>query len=689
MKKLLIVAIFLSTAFGCNAQNAEELANKNVIDSNKVVVPDEIQPKVERIVTRILTENHYKKTDINDSLSVVIYESYLKMLDPNKMYFLKSDIDKFSQYKYSIDDFLKTGNLEAPFTMFNTYKQRIKERTAETINQLTTQFDFSGDEYYTPDRKDALWAGSKEELNNIWRKRLMNETLSRLLDNQTWDKISENLIKRYKNFHKLILQYDAEDVFQLYLNAFATSIDPHSSYFSPVTAENFGISMSLSLEGIGAQLTLEDDYTTVSRVIPGGPADKSNLVKNRDKIVSVAQGADGEYVDVVGWRLDDVVKLIRGPKGTTVKLVIIHADAPMIAPPDTITLVRDKIKLEDQAARKKILNIEENNTTVKLGVIEIDEFYFDWEGKRRGDKDYKSTTRDVEKILDSLKHEGVDGVIIDLRNNGGGSLQEAIDLTGLFIKTGPVVQIRNANGSIEVGRDYNAQISYDGPLVVLVNYSSASASEIFSGAIQDYGRGLILGDKTYGKGTVQNLVDLNMFMPQKKNELGQVKLTIAKYYRITGNSTQKKGVEPDIEFPSVVDPDEFGEDSQPTALAWDTIEPTSFEKYKDYSSLLPKLKAEHDARVKNDPEFQNYVDEITDLIEMRKQKSISLNYDIRKKEKEELDSKQKQRDEDRQTNTDFDVEGVEEVTPPTTRTDDPVLEESGRILADLIQLTIG
>ncbi len=521
MKKLLILLIIAGITF---AQTREEIINDNKeIDSNKVLMPTEYHSKVNMKITPLLTRHHYTQVKLNDSLSTKIFDNYIESLDNNKLYFLQSDIDSFEQYRYEIDNYLRTGDLDAAYKIFNVYKQRLTERIEYAIKRLQKEFDFTIDESLEIDKENAKWAAGKDELDDLWRKRLKNEALNSILDDKSWEKTSEDLTKRYKRFHKILLQYNTEDVFQIYMNSFAEAVDPHTSYFSPKTSDNFFINMSQSLEGIGAQLRSENDYTTVVRIIPGGPAAKSGLLQEDDKIKSVGQGTEGELVDVVGWRIDDVVQLIRGDKGTVVKLEIMKAEANPDMPSEIITLVRDKVKLEEQSAKKEIIEIEEDNVTYKVGVIELPTFYIDFDARRKGERDYKSTTRDVKKLLEELKSEKVDGVIVDLRNNGGGALDEAIALTGLFIKDGPVVQVKNIGNSVDVGKDPDDDIVYDGPLAVLINRFSASASEIFSGAIQDYGRGVIVGEQTYGKGTVQNMWDLKRFLPGVKDKLGQVK----------------------------------------------------------------------------------------------------------------------------------------------------------------------
>lgn len=690
MKKLFFLSLLIVALISCKAQSIDELIAKNSdIDTSKVILPDADHSQDNRLITQLISRYHYRKFDLNDSLSSVIFDNYIKMLDNNKMYFLQSDIEEFEQYRNKFDDYLLTGTLSEGYSIFNRFKQRLNERIKYVDKALKTEFDYTIDETFIPNRKDADWASTMEELDELWRKRLKNDALNRKLDGKDWEDISKTLSDRYHRYHKIVLQYDEEDVFQIYMNAYAEAVDPHTAYFSPVTSENFDIDMSLSLEGIGAQLTSDGDYTKVTRIIPGGPADKSGLLKKDDRIVAVAQGKDGEMIDVVGWRLDDVVQLIRGEKGTLVRLSIIPAESEVNMSTKEIQIVRDKVKLEDQAAQSEIILIENEGVEYKLGVIDVPAFYIDFEGQKKGDPDYKSTTRDVRKLLEELKKENVDGVIVDLRENGGGSLQEAIELTGLFIEDGPVVQVRNSNGTIEVGRDPDSEIVYDGPLAVMINRYSASASEIFSGAIQDYGRGIIVGETTYGKGTVQNLIDLGMFNRNKDDKEGKVKLTIAKFYRITGSSTQSMGVIPDIQFPSPVDPEDYGESSKPSALPWDQIKSTNYQKFADLSHIIPKLRSRHEERIKNNLEFQYMLEDIEDYQERREKKEFSLNEEVRKKERELAEAKDKERDEQRASNTEITVIEKGEVTKKDLRVDDPELEETGYILADLIKFNVG
>ena len=690
MKKLFFIVIFISAAISCNAQmTEEEISEKSIIDTFAVIQPKKVHPKETQVITRILTNYHYERPGLNDSISSVTLDNYVKTLDHNRSYFIKEDIEKFELYRNNFDDDLMNGNLDPAFEVFNTYKNRINERMQYIFKRLDIEFNFDVDEEYYFDRDETEWAASSKELNEIWRKKLKHESLNLVLNGKEDEEARETLKNRYKNFHKIILQYKAEDVYQIYLNSFADALDPHTNYFSPKTSENFRINMSLSLEGIGASLVSENDFTKISRVIPGGPASRSKQVFDGDRILGVGQGDDGKVIDVIGWRLDDVVSLIRGKKGTKVRLRILRAEDSPDMPTEDLVLVRDKVKLEEQAAKKKIFSLEENGVNYKLGVIEIPTFYSDFEARARGEKNYKSTTTDVKKIIADLKQEKVDGIIVDLRNNGGGSLQEAIDLSGLFIKEGPVVQVRSSNGSIEIGEDEDPAIFFDGPLAVMVNRNSASASEIFSGAIQDYGRGIIIGERTYGKGTVQNLIDLNRFMPVKDTKLGQLKLTIAKYYRVTGSSTQRIGIIPDVLYPSPIEANEFGESARPSALKWDRINGAQFKRFNDLSNFIPSMMKKHADRIKKNPEFHFLVEDIEEYKENRKVSSYSLNYDKRKSDRDKREEKRKKRDELRSQLTELKVVNKDEVKEPIIKIDDPLLEEGGRILADLILLSIG
>ena len=518
-----------------------------------------------------LLGRHYEKQRLNDDLSSKIYDLYLKSMDGTHSYFLASDVAEFEKYRLKLDDGLIRGNLDAPFAMYNRLQQRVTERLSFLLKQLPEKakdYDFDKDELLSLDRENVEWSTSTEELDDLWRKRLKNSILNLRLADKEDDDIYELLSKRYQNQLNRTHLANEEDGFQVYMNAVTHAFDPHTAYFSPRNTENFNINMSLSLQGIGAVLQTEDEHTKVVRLVPAGPADKAGQLQTADKITGVGQG-DEEIVDVIGWRLDEVVDLIRGAKGTTVRLEIIPSDANDLKT-KVISIVRDEVKLEEQSAQKEIIEIPQGDKVLRIGVIDIPTFYIDFQGRQEGKKDFKSTTRDVEKLVNELKEENIDGIIVDLRNNGGGSLDEALNLTDLFIDRGPVVQVRYSNGYVQVlpeDKNQKAGIVYDGPIAVLTNRLSASASEIFAGAIQDYGRGIIVGGQTFGKGTVQSVLPL---------EHGQLKLTQAKFYRVSGDSTQHQGVIPDILFPTLFDKEKIGESALDEALAWDTIRPVSY-----------------------------------------------------------------------------------------------------------------
>jgi carboxyl-terminal processing protease len=681
-----IILVISSSLFSGNTFNSTLSFQPN--DTVTVIKPENHYQIENQFITSILTRYHFKEFEIDDSLSNMIFNRYLEALDNGKNYFLASDIESFNAQQFQLDDNLYKGDLQFYYDVFNVYLNRVNERMKFVDELLDKEFDYSSDENYDYDRDKAEWAKSQAELNELWRKRLKNDALTYKLNGKDWEFIQNTLKKRYKNFAKFLNQYNSEDVFQLAMNSFTQSIDPHTNYLSPVTSDNFKIDMSLSLEGIGARLQTEDDYTKVAEVIPGGPAAKSGLLKADDKIIGVAQGEDGEFEDIIGWRITDAVKLIRGEKGTLVRLQIIKAGSDLNSTPIEISLIREKVKLEDQAAKGSVLEIMNEDKPFRIGVIDIPNFYIDFEGQRNGDGNYRSTTKDVKKILDSLRAENVDGIIIDLREDGGGSLQEAIELTGLFIKDGPVVQVKNSDGSIDVADDPDPSIFYDGPLAVLVNRYSASASEIFSGAIQDYGRGLVIGEQTFGKGTVQNLIDLNRLNSKKNLNLGQVKLTIAKYYRVNGGSTQNLGVIPDISYPTMIDPKDFGESSEPTALPWDEIKSAEFNRFSDLTKFVPELNKKHLQRISNNKDFQYLIEDIEIYKENKKKTFISLNEEIRRQEKEKEELRKLERK--GKTEDQADAELLDEEIPVTRKDrNDYILEETAKIISDFIVMSVG
>ena len=653
---------------------------------------DSLQPDRDEIVAslnvvELLKRHHYSTPPLDDARSVIIYDSYIKLLDPARSYFTAADIAEFDKWKTQFDDFLKSGNLDPGFTIYKRYLDRVKQRldfALAELNKGVDKIDFNAKETLLIDRKDAPWLKNQAELDDLWRKRVKDEVLRQKIAGKEPKQIQETLTKRYKNQLSRLDQTRAEDIFQAYINTFAQSYDPHTNYLSPDNAENFDINMSLSLEGIGAVLQSDNDQVKIVRLVPAGPAAKTKQVAPADKIIGVAQG-NKEMVDVVGWRLDEVVKLIRGPKGSVGRLEIIPAsNAPSDQTSKIVSITREAVKLEEQAAKKSVLKLKQDGRDYKLGIIEIPAFYLDFKAYRAGDPEYKSTTRDVKKLLTELQKEKVDGVVIDLRNNGGGSLQEATELTSLFIEKGPTVLVRNSDGRVDVLEDENPGAFYKGPLALLVNRLSASASEIFAGAMQDYHRALIIGGQTFGKGTVQTIQPLNH---------GELKLTLAKFYRVSGQSTQHQGVLPDIDYPSIIDTKEIGESALPEAMPWDTIRPVVKPAADPFKPFLAQLKAQHEARSDKDAEFTYIRDRLALTQKLMNEKTVSLNEQDRRARHDEIEAKQlalenirrkakgeeplkelKKEDEDALPTED-------ENTKPE---DDAYLSETGRILIDYL-----
>lgn len=622
--KLCVFALTVTLALVIGLTNTSQVVAKSTLVESisasqyEPLVPTKAQIRTSVNILDQLSYQHYHELEINDQLSEIMLNRYLNDLDPSKLYLLEKDIQLAEQYRFLLDDALRAGNLKPGFEIFNIYQVRAIQRFNYAINLLENQFDkidFSKKESMVIDREEVAWAKTTAELDELWRKRVKSAVLSLLLTEKPLPEIQELLTKRYKSKLNRVLQNRSEDAFQLYINSLTQSFDPHTQYFSPRTSENFNINMSLSLEGIGAVLQNEDDYTKVVRLVPGGPADKSKLLHPSDRIIGVSQDS-GEMTDIVGWRIDEVVQLIRGPKGSTVRLQIIPSDAKGAEETQIVRIVRDKVKLEDQAAQKSVIEVTRKDKTFKFGVIDIPTFYIDFKALHNEDPNFKSTTRDVAFLIHDLKKEKIDGLVIDLRSNGGGSLQEANTLLGLFIKKGPTVQVKDDRGRIDLMEDNNANIHYKGPLVVIVNRLSASASEIFAGAIQDYQRGLVVGSQTFGKGTVQALRNLNR---------GQLKITQAKFYRISGESNQHQGIIPDILFPSLFDVDEIGESALERALPWDRIKPARYKRYQKLTPYIPILTENHQERIKKDPDFQHLIEQLEFAESIKNQEMLSLN----------------------------------------------------------------
>ena len=677
-----------------------------------VLTPLEVHRSTSLTVLEQLRHNHYVRKSLDDGISTEVFDKYLDALDGGRAYFLASDIEEFEQYRYELDDALKRGDLKPAFSIFNRYQSRVVDRLQYLLNQIEAgldKIDFSVDEQLEIDREHAAWPATAAQQDDHWRLRLKAAVLGMLLNGKELTEISELLTKRYKNRLKQTLQNKSEDAFQLYVNAFATTYDPHTQYFSPRTSQNFNINMSLSLEGIGAVLKSEDDYTSVVRLVPAGPADKAGDLKPADRIISVGQGEQGPLVDVVGWRLDDVVELIRGPKGSTVRLEIVPAETDDDVS-KVIAITRNTVELEEQAAQAKLLTLHDGTQDRRIGVIDVPTFYVDFKASQQGDPNYRSTTRDVATLIDQLKDEGIEALIIDLRNNGGGSLQEADTLTGLFIETGPTVQVKSARRRANIYSDVDEAIAWDGPMAVMVNRLSASASEIFAGAIQDYGRGLVIGSQTFGKGTVQTLIPLNR---------GQLKITAAKFYRVSGQSTQHQGVLPDIAFPELFDINEVGESALDDAMPWDMIQPAIYDQDTHLQPLLGTLRDKHTARVADNADFNYFKSFAAKARENAQRTHLSLNRAQREAEKasddkwrldlenglraakgktlaKDLDHLEELEEQERE-GEDGDAAAEDEIAGAAPAIDDAhleaveedaMVEEAGQILLDLIRLTM-
>ena len=638
--KHLLLSLLAGGLLASATSLASVAAPAAVTATPKLISPDSREVPVDETIAGLLQRAHYLQQPLDAAMSQKIFKHYLEDLDPNRSYFRQSDIDGIAGDKLTLGDDIRDGKLQPAFDIYNTFQKRVSERLQYALQMLAHEPDFTVKERFVFDRSKAPWAKDDAELDDLWRQRVKNDVLNLLLAGKTWPQASDTLRKRYQAFAYRTRQVSAEDVFSLFMNAYAHSVDPHTDYFSPSQSEEFQIQMSLKLQGIGASLISEGEYTRVDHLLPGGPAARDKRLQPDDRITGVGQGATGDISDIVGWRLDDVVALIRGNPGTVVRLQILPAGAAPGSPEKIIQLTRDNVKLEAQAAHKKIVDVTRGKQAYKVGVITVPGFYEDLEARMQGDKNYTSTTHDVRRLVDELKAKHVDGIVMDLRNNGGGSLKEAEDLTGLFVPDGPVVQIRHQGGRINVeDEDDDSGVLYSGPLVVLVNRFTASASEIFAAAIQDYHRGLVVGSVTYGKGTVQQLVDLSRFIPGD-GDSGQLKLTVDKFYRVSGSSTQNKGVSPDIALPALVDPTQVGESTNDTAMPWDEIGQAEYSALNEgLDKALPKLTELHSLRIAKDADWRLFMETLHQADAERAETSVSLVLADRQKEQAEDDAK--------------------------------------------------
>jgi len=646
------------------------------------LAPTARERMIARQVGSLLEEAHYSKLKIDDSLSPRVMDKFIDGLDGQRSYFLASDIAEFEAHRLRFDDMIRTGDIEPAYLIFARYQQRNRERVQHALTLLDREPDFSLNESFEFDRESAPWAKDSAELDELWRKRVKNDAISLLLTNKTWAEARDVLRTRYERVLKRADQVKPEEVFELFLNAYARTFDPHSSYFSPRNSEEYKIQMSLNYEGIGASLQLVDEYVTIMNLIEGGPAAAAGTLKINDRITAVGQGSNGPMTDVVGWRIDDVVQLIRGKGGTPVRLQILPAGAAPGSPEKTVEFMRGKVTLEAQAAKQELKTFRRGDREYKVGVINVPGFYSDYDAQRAGDKDYRSTTRDVRKLINELKKEGVDSIVMDLRGNGGGFLPEAQSLTGLFIDRGPVVQVQFSGGDKEVLDDDETGVAYEGPLVVLIDRFSASASEIFAGAIQDYGRGVVVGQRSFGKGTVQNLVPLSRWSARPVN--GQLTVTIGKFYRVTGESTQHRGVEPDVAIASPISLADIGESALDDALPWDRIQAAGFGQPGQLTPSIAKLVTEENARQRRDPDYRWWLADIAAVEKLRSQKTLSLNIDARKAERAALETERLARENERRASRkEPALKAISELDSATLP--DVILDQAVQVAGDMVQ----
>lgn len=703
MLKRFCLALFIVFALACQAD-----PRVNIVVSTSDLKPELQQSVIAKSLVELMENFHYQKVVVDDVFSSIVFDEYLKALDNGKSYFLQSDIADFEKYRLTMDDDMRSGDLSVPFYIFNVYQKRYSDRVAFASKEIDKKFDFTSNESYTYDREKLPWLKSEAESNNLWSKRVKYEMLNLKVTGTEESKIKETLKKRYENLVSQSSKFNNQDVFQIFMNSFTGTVDPHTNYFVPNKAQEFNEDLARTFEGIGARLQLENEVVKIAEIIPGGPAFKAKTLEVSDRIVAVAQGKDGEFVDVIGWRLDVTVTKIKGPKGTIVRLKVIPAGQELSATPKIVELVRDKVVLEDQSAKRTIKTVIQNGKSYKIGIIQIPAFYADFKAMQARDPNYKSTTRDVKLLLDTLKRENVDAVVIDLRSNGGGSLPEAISLSGLFIKSGPVVQVRDRRNNVDIEEDEDEAVAWTGPLGVLQDRFSASASEIFAGAIQDYGRGIIIGNQSYGKGTVQQGIDMGRVIGTADKlmlktaqtagnksgaavgvganapEFGQINLTMAKFYRVNGSTTQHKGVVPDIELPTIFPKDKYGESSEPRALPWDTIAPSKYSLVTNLNDVKRKLLIMHKERMKSSLGYQNLQQDIAEFAKRESETTITLNEVQLKKERDDQEVKVLERENQRRA-----LKGLPPLKKGEAKPKDDVdfiRDEGLQIMADYINI---
>jgi carboxyl-terminal processing protease len=700
MFKKLYFVLLVGAAMACHASQSKPIK----VPGSNDLQPDTRQEIACKEVAELITKYNYKKVDLNDSLSVVIYNRYIKKIDESHTYLLASDIQDFEKYKTVLDDDVQSGNLNDAFYIFNVFQKRYLDRIRFSLAHIDDNFDYNKNEDFVYDREDLPWMASQAEMDENWVKRVKYDLLNLKVANPDMAKNKDILRKRYQDLLSQSNKLSNQEVFQTFMDAFTEAIDPHTSYFNPFNAAQFNMEMSRSLEGIGATLSTQNEYVTIKSIVPGGPADKSKQLGADDRIVAVAQGTDGEFQNIVGWRIDNAIALIRGKKGTVVRLQVLPGGAAAGAKPKIVEMVRERIVIKDELAKKEIRTYNNNGKIEKIGIINIPAFYVD-NALPPSDPNFHSTTHDVRLILDSLKAEKVDGIVLDLREDGGGALPEAISLTGLFIKNGPVVQVKETDGKVEVESDRDPSIAYSGPLAVLTDRFSASASEIFAGALQDYGRAVIIGSQTYGKGSVQTEIMLDQYInpslaemvskvagkdssknaSSTESKFGQLNLTIAKFYRITGNSTQRHGVTPDITFPSLIPTDKYGEDTEPSAMPFDQIAKSDYSKYGDLNLVIPQLRKLHETRMSSSKNYQYILQDIADFKKHDAERSITLNETQLKKLRDDEEAKTFARDNERRV-----ALGLKPLTKGQSKPKNEDLDflkiEAGQIMVDYINI---
>ncbi|SEK22118.1 carboxy terminal-processing peptidase [Parapedobacter koreensis] len=703
MLKKVFFALFVVAIAACGSK-----PRVNLEAETGALKPTAQHAVIAKDVVGLFESVSYKKVPFNDSISSIIFDNLIEAMDQGKNYLMQADIDEFEQYRNTLGQDFRDGDLSAAYQIFNVYMKRYLERLDYALTQVDASHDFSVDERYVYNREHEGWFASEAEANDQWRKRVKYDLLNLRLSGNGSDsavvKQKETLTNRYKNLVSMAKKTDNNEAFQIIMSALTNAIDPHTSYFNPFFAQRFNEEMANTFEGIGARLTSENEVIKVADVIVGGPVYKEKALQIDDRIIGVAQGEDGEFEDIIGWKLDHAVAKIKGPKGTVVRLKVVPAGQELTTEPKIVSLTRDRVVIEDESAKREIKEVVgDDGKTYRVGIISLPKFYIDFDAYRRNDPNYKSTTRDVRLLLDTLKQEKVDAVVMDLRFNGGGSLQESIELTGLFIDKGPVVQVRDTRNQVEVNSDREDGVAWDGPLGVIINRFSASASEIFAAAIQDYGRGIILGSQSYGKGTVQSAIDMSRVisptdrlllkaqaddgesLPTGVPQFGQINITLAKFYRITGSSTQHKGVEPDINFPSLYSAEKYGESSEPSALPWDQINAADFAPVGNLNTAITQLTAKHQSRMDGSPAYKFLLEDIDLMQKQETETSVTLQEDQLKKEREEGRLKNKSRtDALQQMKINLPGGGA------TTNLDeglDFIQEESLAVMADYVALT--